>query len=195
MRGRSLLARVCNTVLPNKDVDGFTQASLGRLVQGDLSGLVPCTALAVTRIVQQLGGESWRGRQAAVIGRSHNVGLPIQVTVAFLESNTLQILLGSDSAGGGLDMTTTLCHRHTPPADLARAVRAADLVVAAAGVPGIVTADMVRPGATVVDVGLSRVCHLGRDTVVGDVAKEVRQVRRSAGPGLVVTGRVRWLAW
>merc|ERR1712083_1144619 len=79
---------------------GFTGASLGRLVQGE-DGLVPCTALAVREIVKRAllsDQTSWRGKKAVVVGRSHNVGLPIQ------------ILLGSDSAKGGLDMTVTLCH-------------------------------------------------------------------------------------
>ena len=74
-------------------------------------------------------------------------------------------------------MTVTLCHRYTPPEDLADAVHAADLVVSAAGVPGIITREMVKPGAVLVDVGLTRVCHLGKNLVVGDVHREARQVR------------------
>ena len=73
-------------------------------------------------------------------------------------------------------MTSTLCHRHTPPQELARAVSRADLLVSAAGVPGLVTRDMVRPGAVVIDVGLSR--REGR--LVGDVDPDVREVRRRA---------------
>ena len=72
---------VCNSVLPDKDVDGFTGASLGKLVQGE-DGLVPCTALAVREIVKRAllsDQTSWRGKKAVVVGRSHNVGLPIQV--------------------------------------------------------------------------------------------------------------------
>ena len=71
-------------------------------------------------------------------------------------------------------MTSTLCHRHTPPQELARAVSRADLLVSAAGVPSLVTRDMVRPGAVVIDVGLSR--REGR--LVGDVDPDVREVRR-----------------
>ena len=101
----------------------------------------------------------------------------------------VQILLGSDGDKGGLDMTVTLCHRYTPPEDLTKAVQASDLVVSAAGVPGIITRlvqirhpsdpfvrEIVKPGAVVVDVGLTRVCHLGKNLVVGDVHKEARQV-------------------
>ncbi len=69
-------------------------------------------------------------------------------------------------------MTSTLCHRHTPPDDLARAVSQADLLVSASGVPGLVTRDMVRPGAVVIDVGISR--REGR--LVGDVDSGVREV-------------------
>lgn len=155
--------RVCNEVLPSKDVDGFTQTSLGQLIQGQTGGMVPCTALAVSRIVHRIGGH-WEGKEAVVVGRSHNVGLPIQ------------IILGSDSTKGGLDMTTTLCHRYTPPQHLSRAVSGADLVVSAAGVPGIITRDMVKPGAVLIDVGLTRVCHGGRNIVVGDVARDVTKV-------------------
>ena len=115
-----------------------------------------------------------------MVGRSHNVGLPIQVKNALLDwvlESLVQILLGSDSVKGGLDMTVTLCHRYTPPEDLADAVLASDLVVSAAGVPGIITKEMVKPGAVLVDVGLTRVCHLGKNLVVGDVHREARQVR------------------
>ena len=97
-----------------------------------------------------------------MIGRSHNVGLP------------LHILISADARKGGLEMTSTLCHRHTPPQELARAVSRADLLVSAAGVPSLVTRDMVRPGAVVIDVGLSR--REGR--LVGDVDPDVREVRR-----------------
>ena len=100
------------------------------------------------------------GKNAAVIGRSHNVGLP------------LHILISADASKGGLEMTSTLCHRHTPPEDLARAVSQADLLVSASGVPGLVTRDMVRPGAVVIDVGISR--REGR--LVGDVDSGVREV-------------------
>ena len=101
-----------------------------------------------------------------MIGRSHNVGLP------------LHILLAADWSKGGLDMSSSLCHRHTPPHQLARAVSGADVLVSAAGVPGLVTREMVRPGAVVIDVGLSR--KKGR--LVGDVDPGVTEVR----PGDIV---------
>lgn len=157
---------VCNSVLPTKDVDGFTQTNLGRLMQKttDQFSLIPCTALAVKKIISSIGTKTFGG-SAVVIGRSHNVGLPIQV------------ILGADSSKGGLDMTTTLCHRHTPPAELARVLEEADVVVSAAGVPGILHKHLVKPGCIVVDVGLNRVIDAsGQNKVVGDAHKNVREV-------------------
>ena len=102
-----------------------------------------------------------------------------KVSLDWIFESLAQILLGSDAVKGGLDMTVTLCHRYTPPEDLAHAVQASDLVVSAAGVPGIITREMVKPGAVLVDVGLTRVCHLGKNLVVGDVHREARQVRNA----------------
>jgi len=163
---------VCNAVSPGKDVDGFTQTNLGRLMQRtDAATLVPCTALAVKKIISSLDTVNTFGGSAVVIGRSHNVGLPIQV------------ILGADSSKGGLDMTTTLCHRHTPPAELARVLRSADLVVSAAGIPGIVHKNLVKPGCVVVDVGLNRVTDTsGHNKVVGDAHKNVREVASIVTP-------------
>lgn len=163
--------KVCNSVFPSKDVDGFTQTNLGRLMQRtDQASLVPCTALAVKKIISSLGTTTF-GASAVVIGRSHNVGLPIQV------------ILGGDSSKGGFDMTTTLCHRHTPPAELARVLRSADLVVTAAGVPGIVHKNLLKPGCVVVDVGLNRVTDdSGQNKVVGDAHKNVREVASVVTP-------------
>jgi len=162
---------VCNAVAPCKDVDGFTQTNLGKLMQrSDKATLVPCTALAVKKIISSLDIPTF-GRSAVVIGRSHNVGLPIQV------------ILGADSSKGGLDMTTTLCHRHTPPTELARVLRSAELVVSAAGIPGIIHKHVLRPGCIVVDVGLNRVTDgAGDNKVVGDADKNVREVASVVTP-------------
>ena len=93
-------------------------------------------------------------------------------------------------------MTVTLCHRYTPPEDLAHAVQASDLVVSAAGVPGIITREMVKPGAVLVDVGLTRVCHLGKNLVVGDVHREARQVRNALSKVLNYLEQPhRWPLW
>jgi len=152
---------ICNSVSPAKDVDGFTQTNLGKLMQnvGEENNFIPCTALAVKKIISSLDMKA--PNNAVVIGRSHNVGLPIQ------------IILGSDRCKGGFDMTVTLCHRNTPPADLITALSSADLVVSAAGVPGLLHKNIIKPGAVVIDVGLNRV---EGNKVTGDCERSVREV-------------------
>ena len=130
---------------PEKDVDGLTDRSLGRLVR-DLPGHVPCTPLGVMRLIERYGIET-SGRRAVVIGRSTLVGLP-QV-----------LLLGRR----GCDATVTLAHSRT--ADLIEVCRHADIIVAAAGQARMIGADHVAPGATVIDVGVSRT----ENGIVGDV--------------------------
>jgi len=155
---------VCNTVLPSKDVDGFTQTNLGKLMQKmSCTTMLPCTALAVKKIIEREKIETY-GKNAVVIGRSHNVGLPIA------------IILGADREKGGFDMTTVSCHRATPTHQLALACRSADIVVSAAGVPSLVDASMIKPGSTLIDVGLNRVKSENRDVVIGDFNKNVRQI-------------------
>ena len=136
---------VLDLVPPKKDVDGLTERSMGRLVRGKV-GHAPCTPLGVIRLLDRYGVETL-GKRAVVIGRSTLVGLP-QV-----------LLLGRK----GCDATVTLAHSRT--ADLGSVCRQADIVVAAAGIAGLVTADFVKPGAAVIDVGISRT----EDGIVGDV--------------------------
>ena len=136
---------VLDLVPPEKDVDGLTERSMGRLVRGRV-GHVPCTPLGVMALLARYGIET-SGKRAAVIGRSTLVGLP-QV-----------LLLGRK----GCDATVTLAHSRT--ADLAGLCRQADIIIAAAGMARLVTADFVQPGATVVDVGISR----SEAGIVGDV--------------------------
>ena len=130
---------------PAKDVDGLTERSLGRLVR-DLPGHVPCTPLGVMRLIEAYGIAT-AGRRAVVVGRSTLVGLP-QV-----------LLLGRR----GVDTTVTLAHSRT--ADLASVCREADILIAAAGQAHMITAEHVKPGATVIDVGVSR----SDEGIVGDV--------------------------
>jgi methylenetetrahydrofolate dehydrogenase (NADP+)/methenyltetrahydrofolate cyclohydrolase len=130
---------------PEKDVDGLTERSMGRLVR-DLPGHVPCTPLGVMRLLTRYGVET-SGKRAVVVGRSTLVGLP-QV-----------LLLGRK----GCDATVTLAHSRT--AELAAVCREADIVVAAAGQARMITADHVKPGAAVIDVGVSR----SEAGIVGDV--------------------------
>ena len=137
--------RVLDLVPPEKDVDGLTERSMGRLVRGR-PGHVPCTPLGVMRLLDRYGVAT-SGARAVVIGRSTLVGLP-QV-----------LLLGRK----GVDATVTLAHSRT--GDLAATCREADIIVAAAGMARLVTADFVKPGAAVLDVGISRT----EDGIVGDV--------------------------
>ncbi len=130
---------------PEKDVDGLTERSLGRLVRG-LPGHVGCTPLGVMRLLERYGVAT-AGKRAVVIGRSTLVGLP-QV-----------LLLGRK----GIDCTVTLAHSRTT--DMIDVCRQADIIVAAAGSARMVTAAHVKPGAAVLDVGVSR----SEAGIVGDV--------------------------
>ncbi len=136
---------VLDLLPPEKDVDGLTERSMGRLVRGR-DGHVPCTPQGVMELLGRYGIET-KGKKAVVIGRSTLVGLP-QV-----------LLLGAK----GADATVTLAHSRT--ADLVEACRDADIIVAAAGIAGLITAEHVKPGAAVLDVGISRTA----DGIVGDV--------------------------
>ena len=128
-----------------KDVDGLTERSLGRLVR-DLPGHVPCTPLGVVRILQRYKIETV-GKRVVVIGRSALVGLP-------------QMLL---LVRRGADATVTVAHKSTK--DMIEVCREADISIAAAGAARMVTAAHVKPGATVIDVGVTRI----NNKIVGDV--------------------------
>lgn len=158
---------VCNTVTTGKDVDGFTSRNLGNLVQGVGLGnsFVPCTPLAVLKILQNcIPNPDFMGKNACVVGRSHNVGLPIA------------LILQADHVKGGLDLTTTICHRYTPKEELVEALSKADVVVSAAGVPGLIKPEFVKPGAIVIDVGINRIMVEGKAKIVGDVDPKVAEV-------------------
>lgn len=148
---------VIRAIAPEKDVDGFHPVSLGRLLLG-LDTFVPCTPAGILELLARTG-VSTAGRRAVVVGRSNIVGKP----VAFLLARK----------GPGGDATVTMCH--TATRDLASHTREADILVVAAGRPGTVTADMVKPGAVVVDVGVNRVPDASRKAgyrLVGDVDYE-----------------------
>jgi methylenetetrahydrofolate dehydrogenase (NADP+) / methenyltetrahydrofolate cyclohydrolase len=139
---------VVAAISPDKDVDGLTPVSTGRLALG-LPGLVPCTPLGCLMLLKdRLGNLS--GLDAVVIGRSILVGKPMA-----------QLLLGENC-------TVTIAHSRTR--DLPEVVRRADIVVAAVGRPEMVVADWIKPGATVIDVGINRVpAQDGKTRLVGDV--------------------------
>ncbi len=127
--------RVLESVDPSKDVDGFHPVNLGHLVTGQ-PGLVACTPSGVMEILRR-SGIKIEGANAVVVGRSDIVGKPMAL-----------LLLHADA-------TVTVCHSKTR--DLAGTIRAADIVVAAMGRPGIIAADWIKPGATVIDVGTTRI--------------------------------------
>ena len=144
---------VVRAVDPAKDVDGFHPENVGRLVLGEPT-LEPCTPAGIVELLRRSGVET-AGAHAVVLGRSNIVGKPMA-----------SLLLRR-----GLDATVTVCHSRTR--DLAAITRQADVLVAAIGRAAFVTADMVKPGAAVVDVGINRVDDGSRERgyrLVGDVA-------------------------
>ncbi len=141
---------------PRKDADGFHPLNLGRLIVWD-SPLRPCTPAGVLEILLDQG-VALRGKHAVVISRSVVVGRP-----------TAQLLLKYDA-------TVTICHRHTAGA-LPDFVSQADIVVSAAGVPGLVKGEWIKPGATVIDVGITRMAD---GSIRGDVEFEVASQRAGA---------------
>ena len=156
-------AEILNRIDPLKDVDGFHPVNVGRLVTGE-EGLVPCTPAGCLKMLE-LADIPLDGKKAVIIGRSNIVGKPM-----------LHLLLGKNA-------TVTICHSHTK--DLAAITREADILVAAIGQPEFVTADMVKPGATVIDVGINRIAP---KKLVGDVDFEA--VKEIAGAITPVPGGV-----
>jgi len=177
--GRGASERVFDAISPDKDVDGFHPTNVGRLVQGRPS-MPPCTPTGVMELLAR-EGVTVAGAHAVVIGRSEIVGKPMAL-----------LLLQKDA-------TVTICHSKTR--DLAAVVSRGDIVVSAIGRPGFVTADMIKPGAVVVDVGTTPVSDpavitrlFGTDSprlasiasrgssVVGDVHPDVASVASAVSP-------------
>ncbi|MGI8425646.1 MAG: bifunctional 5,10-methylenetetrahydrofolate dehydrogenase/5,10-methenyltetrahydrofolate cyclohydrolase [Actinomycetota bacterium] len=156
----------------SKDVDGLTAASHGRLALGR-TGFVPCTPLGI-QVLLDRSGIQVGGAHAVVVGRSNLVGRPIS-TLLSLKSADVPFATGQTSPANA---TVTLCHTGTT--DLAAFTRSADILVVAAGRARSITADMVKPGATVIDVGINR----GEDgKLAGDVDFEpVAQVAGAITP-------------
>jgi methylenetetrahydrofolate dehydrogenase (NADP+)/methenyltetrahydrofolate cyclohydrolase len=156
---------VLDAVPPDRDVDGFHPENAGLLSQGR-PRFIPCTAAGVQRMILDAGLET-AGRHVVIVGRSDIVGKP------------LALLLAAKGPGG--DATVTLCHSRS--ADLADHCRRADILVAAVGRPRLITADMVKPGAAVIDVGINRIEEDGKGRLVGDVDFEaVKQVAGHISP-------------
>ncbi|MEO8450748.1 MAG: tetrahydrofolate dehydrogenase/cyclohydrolase catalytic domain-containing protein [Gemmatimonadota bacterium] len=147
---------VIDRINPAKDVDGFHPVNVGRLVVGDPTALRPATPLGIQQMLIRAGIDT-KGAHAVVVGRSTIVGKPI--------AN----LLVQDMPGG--NCTVTICHSRSR--DLPSLTRQADILVVAIGKPEFVTADMVKPGAVVIDVGINRVPDQTTERgyrIVGDVA-------------------------
>ncbi|HXV85306.1 MAG TPA: bifunctional methylenetetrahydrofolate dehydrogenase/methenyltetrahydrofolate cyclohydrolase FolD [Gemmatimonadales bacterium] len=161
--------RVLRRIRPDKDVDGFHPENVGKVSIGDPSGFRPATPYGVQQLLVR-GGFETRGAHVVIVGRSNIVGRPMAA------------LLLHDGPGG--NATVTVCHSRTR--DLKQVTRLADILIVAMGKPEFVTADMVRPGAVVIDVGVNRVEDPGTAKgyrLVGDVAFEaVRQVAGAITP-------------
>jgi methylenetetrahydrofolate dehydrogenase (NADP+) / methenyltetrahydrofolate cyclohydrolase len=145
---------VINTIDPNKDVDGFHPNNIGRMVLGHPT-FVSATPYGIMLMLQHYKVET-KGKHAVVIGRSHIVGRP------------LSILLSGNSDPG--NCTVTICHSHT--GNIKEICQTADIIIAALGRPNFVTADMVKEGAVVIDVGITRVEDRSKKSgyrIVGDV--------------------------
>ncbi len=129
--------KIINAIKPSKDVDGFTSINVGRLQLG-LPCFIPATPNGIMELIKRSGIETV-GKDVVVLGRSNIVGTPMAILMS----------------RKGIDSTVTLCHSRTK--NLAEICRRADILVAAIGKQGFVTADMVKPGAVVIDVGIHRI--------------------------------------
>jgi len=132
-------SKVIEAIDPAKDVDGFHPVNVGRLVQG-LNTFIPATPYGIILMLEHFNIET-KGKNAVVIGRSNIVGRP------------MSILLSSNIAQG--NCTVTICHSHTK--NLKEVCLGADIIVAALGVPNFLTGEMIKPGAVIIDVGITRV--------------------------------------
>lgn len=144
--------KIINAISPNKDVDGFTPINVGRMVLGQ-ECFVPATPMGICTLLKRNGIET-EGKHCVVIGRSNIVGTPV--------ANLL--------SRKGFDCTVTLCHSRTR--NLAKLTRQADILIVAIGKPEFVTADMVKPGAVVIDVGIHRIPDESKKSgyrIIGDV--------------------------
>jgi methylenetetrahydrofolate dehydrogenase (NADP+)/methenyltetrahydrofolate cyclohydrolase len=156
-------AAVIREISPDKDVDGFHPVNVGKLLIGEADGFAPCTPSGVQRMLAHYGVAT-SGAECVVIGRSAIVGKPMAALML--------------QSGPTADATVTVCHSRTR--DLASHTRRADILIVAAGRARMITADMVKPGAVVIDVGMNRIADASAKNgtrLVGDVDFDgVRQV-------------------
>jgi methylenetetrahydrofolate dehydrogenase (NADP+) / methenyltetrahydrofolate cyclohydrolase len=160
---------VIRSIVPEKDVDGFHPVNVGKILIGERDGFAPCTPAGVQELLRECGVETL-GKDLVLVGRSNIVGKPMAALM-------LQDELGANA-------TVTICHRFTK--DLPSHTRRADILIVAAGKPNLVTADMVKQGAVVIDVGINRVDDASSPKgyrIVGDVDFEgVREVASHITP-------------
>jgi methylenetetrahydrofolate dehydrogenase (NADP+) / methenyltetrahydrofolate cyclohydrolase len=148
-------SKIYSSVLPAKDVDGFHPVNVGKLMLGDATGFRPCTPAGVMELLVR-SGVNTNGAEVVVLGRGNIVGKPMAAMLC--------------QKGKGANATVTICHSATR--DIKAHCRRADIIVAAMGVAEFVKADMVKPGATVIDVGVNRIADANSKTgtrLVGDV--------------------------
>ncbi len=146
---------IYSSVLPNKDVDGFHPVNVGKLMLGDSTGFLPCTPAGIRELLVR-SGVSIGGSEVVVLGRGNIVGKPMAAMLCQKETHA--------------NATVTICHSGTRQIEVH--CRRADILIAAMGVPEFVKADMVKPGAVVVDVGVNRISDpaaKGGSRLVGDV--------------------------
>jgi methylenetetrahydrofolate dehydrogenase (NADP+)/methenyltetrahydrofolate cyclohydrolase len=162
-------SKILLAIDPAKDVDGFHPVNVGKLSTGETEVLAPCTPAGVVQMLLRSGNDP-SGKHCVVVGRSNIVGRP------------MASLLLRKAKGG--NATVTVCHSRTP--DLGAMTRLADILIVAIGWPDTVKADMVKPGAVVIDVGTNRVDDATRERgwrLVGDVAfDEVKEVASAITP-------------
>ncbi|MGA3523934.1 bifunctional methylenetetrahydrofolate dehydrogenase/methenyltetrahydrofolate cyclohydrolase [Melissospora conviva] len=155
--------RVLELIDPDKDADGLHPVNLGRLVLG-YDAPLPCTPRGIVELLRRYD-VPLRGAKVAVVGRGNTVGRPLGLMLTRRSENA----------------TVTLCHTGT--LDLASHTRQADIVIVAAGVPGLLTAEMVSPGAVVIDVGITRIVGAdGKGHYTGDVESDVADVASAMAP-------------
>ena len=154
---------------PYKDVDGFHPVNVGKMLIGEKDGFIPCTPAGVQVLLRESGVKT-AGKNCVIVGRSNIVGKPMAA------------LMMQDNENA--NCTVTVCHRHT--ADLGAHTREADILIVAAGRAGMITRDMVKPGAVVIDVGTNRVADASAKSgtrLKGDVDFEsVREVASKITP-------------
>ena len=145
--------QIIDAISPDKDVDCFCDRNVGRILEGRIDGFLPCTPAGVMELLKAAGIDP-SGKHAVVVGRSNIVGKPLAALL--MQKNK------------GANATVTVVHSGTP--DLARFTRDADILIAAIGKPCFITGDMIKPGATVIDVGINRITGSdGKSKLAGDV--------------------------